>query len=119
MLALSEGKQKCDRIGGEDYEKKSCVSDTKINDVQNMYRTGYGLLAFAGNYCHVRKFAQTNFMCRCGEARKEDRHIMSTDCPVYADIRQQFSDLNDDKELVKYFTLVLARRDELDSQRKD
>ena len=38
---------------------------------------------------------------------------------IYADIRQQFSDLNDDKELVKYFTMVLARRDELDSQRKE
>ena len=115
----AEGKQKCDRMRGEDYMKKSYVSDTKIEDVRNMYRTRYGLLAFAGNYSHAKKFEKTNFMCRCEEAREEERHIMSTDCPVYADIRQQFSNLNDDKELVKYFTLVLARRDELDSQRKD
>ena len=60
----AEGKQKCDRIGGEDYMKKSYVSDTKIEDVRNMYRTRYGLLAFAGNYSYAKKFEKTNFMCR-------------------------------------------------------
>ena len=115
MRDQAEGKQKCERIGGEDYVTKSYVSDTKIEDVRSMYRTRYGLLQFAGNYSHARKFAKTNFMCRCLEAREEERHIMSTDCSVYTDIRKQFSDLNDDNELVKYFTMVLAKRDELDS----
>ena len=57
-------------------------------------------------------------MCRCEEAREEERHVMSRDCPVYADIRDQFGELDDDKELVKYFTMVLARRDELDSNKE-
>ena len=43
---------------------------------------------------------------------------MSRDCPIYADIRDQFGELDDDKELVKYFTMVLARRDELDSNKE-
>ena len=84
----AEGKQKCDRIGGEEYMKKSYVSDTKIEDVRSMYRTRYGLLPFAGNYFHTRKFEKTNLMCRCLEAREEERHIISTHCPVYADIRK-------------------------------
>ena len=54
-------------------------------------------------------------MCRCETAREEERHLMSTDCPVYRDIREQFSDLNDNNKLVKYFTMVLAKR-VLDSQ---
>ena len=92
--------------------KKSYVSDTKIEDVRIMCKTRYGLLPFAGNYSHARKFEKTNFICRCEKAREEERHIMSTDCHVYADIRKQFLDLN---ELLKYFIMVLAKRDGLDS----
>ena len=41
--------------------------------------------------------------------------MKSRDCPVYADIRGQFLELDNDDDLVKYFTMVLARRDELDN----
>ena len=34
---------------------------------------------------------------------------------MYADIREQFEELDNNDDLVKYFTMVLARRDELDS----
>ena len=47
--------------------------------------------------------------------REEEIHLNSSDCPVYADIRRQFLELDNDDDLVKYFTMVLARRDELDS----
>jgi hypothetical protein len=114
----AEGKEKCERIGEEEYEKQKYVTDAKIEDVRNMYRTRFKLLPFAGNYSHARKFEKTNFLCRCEEAREEERHVMSRHCPVYADIRDQFGELDDDKELVKYFTMVLARRDELDSNKE-
>ena len=108
----AEGKQKCDRIGGEEYVKKSYVSDKKIEDVRCMYKTRYGLLPFAGHYSHTRKFEKTNSICTCEKAREEERRIMSTHCHVYAHIRKQFSDLN---KLLKYFIIVLAKRDGLDS----
>ena len=114
----AEGKQKCERISKEEYVKKEYVSSEKIEDVRKMYRTRYGLLDFAGNYSHARKFEKTNFMCRCEKKREDERHLMSTDCPVYADIREQFSDLDDDNQLVKYFGMVLARREELDSEKE-
>ena len=44
--------------------------------------------------------------------------MKSTDCPVYADIMEQFGDLDKDDDLVNYFTMVLARREELDSQKE-
>ena len=114
----AEGKQKCERISKEEYVKKEYVSSEKIEDVRKMYRTRYGLLDFAGNYSHARKFEKTNFMCRCEKTREDERHLMSTDCPVYADIREQFFDLDDDSQLVKYFAMVLARREELDSEKE-
>ena len=109
------GKQKCERILKEEYEKKSYVLEDNIEDVRNMYRTRFGLLDFAGNYSHSRKFEKTDFMCRCLEAREDERHVTSRDCPVYADIREQFSELDNDMELMRYFKMVLARRDEIDS----
>ena len=114
----AEGKEKCERIWGEEYKKQNYVSEANIADVRNMYKTRFRLLAFAGNYSHARKFEKTNFLCRCEQAREEEIHLMSHDCPVYEDIREQFGELDDDKELVKYFTMVLARRDELDSNKE-
>ena len=111
----AEGKVKCERILKEEYEKKSYVSEKDIEDVRKMYRTRYGLLPFAGNYSKSRMYERTNFLCRCKKAREEEGHLKSTDCPVYADIREQFEELDNDDDLVKYFTMVLARRDELNS----
>ena len=118
MREQSEGKQKCERIRSEEYEKKAYVSDKKIEDVRNMYKTRFGLLPFAGNYSHSRKYEKTNFLCRCEGAREDEKHLMSTDCPVYTDIREQFGNLDNVNDLVNYFTMVLARREELDSQKE-
>ena len=115
----ARGKTKCERISKEEYEKKQYVSEKNIEDVRNMYRTRFRLLPFAGNYANSRKFERTNFLCRCNEVREEEVHLKSADCPVYADIREQFLDLDDDNTLMKYFTMVLARRDELDSVEED
>ena len=118
LREAAEGKQKCERITREDYVKKDYVSSSKIEDVRKMYRTRYGLSDFAGNYSHARKFEKTNFMCRCERTREDERHITSSECPVYADIREQFSDLQDDNQLVKFFAMVLARRDKIDSDKE-
>ena len=114
LRAQADGKIKCERIKEEVYEKKPYISEKQIQDVRNMYRTRFGMQPFAGNYSHDQKFKKTNFMCRCTKEREEEQHIMSGDCPVYADIRAQFQDFGSDDDLVRYFTMVLDRRDELD-----
>ena len=111
----SVGKQKCEKILEEDYENKSYIGEERIENVRNIYRTRFGLMPFAANYSHSRKFEKTHFMCRCEQAREDERHVTSRDCPVYADIREQFLELDDDKKVMEYFVMVLARRDELDS----
>ena len=90
----SRGKQKCERIAIEEYEKKTYVSKENMEDVRNMYRMRFRLLPFACNYSHSKKYEKTNYLCRCEKAREDEQHLKSTDCPVYADIREQFLELD-------------------------
>ena len=55
-------------------------------------------------------------MCRCGSDREEESHIVSGKCEVYSDLRLQFGDLKEDKNLVNYFQAVLDRRDNLEEE---
>ena len=48
--------------------------------------------------------------------REEEGHIISGQCEVYSDLRAQFGDLKEDKNLVMYFQAVLDRRDTLDEE---
>ena len=81
-----------------------------------MYRTRVKLHPFAGNYSHDRRFEKTQYLCWCLNAREEEHHLLSGTCPVYPDIYEQFTDFNSDENLVDFFNLVLARRDEIDDK---
>ena len=74
------------------------------------FRTRFGLQDFAGNYSHNRKFAKSDWLCRCKTSKKEEGHILSRNCSVYSDLRSQFGDLGEDQNLVR---AVLDRRDTL------
>ena len=55
-------------------------------------------------------------MCQCGSYREEEDHIISGHCEVYGDLRSQFGDRKEDKNLVMYFQAVLDRRDNLEEE---
>ena len=59
----------------------------------------------------AKKFSKTNRMCQCLKTVEEEGHIVSGQCEVYGDLRSQFGDLQEDKNLVQYFQAVLDRRD--------
>ena len=84
-----------------------------------MYKTRYGMMSFAGNYAKDRRFARSNWLCKCGKSREEESHLISGNCEVYGEIRSSYSDLNDDKQLVDFFNEVLSRRDELEEKEKN
>ena len=86
------------------HEKSKC---------KNIMKEDYGLLPFAGNYMNDKKFARSNWLCRCGEKEKE-AHITSGSCPIYDDIWENRGDLENNDDLVKFFSAVLERRDLLD-----
>jgi hypothetical protein len=110
----ANNKTKCDHIMKDGYGKKDYMSKEKIGDTRQWYRTRVGLLPFAGNYSKNMKFANTEWMCRCREAKEEEKHITSGKCPVYSDIRDNYGELNDDEEMVCFLREVLERRDLVD-----
>ena len=113
-----EGKTKCDRINNEKYGKKSYIQNNKIHNVRQMYKTRYGLLPFAGNYSHDKRFSRTEWLCRCGRAKEEEQHLLSGNCEVYVEIRAAYPNFNDDEQLVNFFNEVLAMRDKLEEEDK-
>ena len=112
LRLLAHGK--CERINREEYGKKEYISSKDIQSVRQHYRTRYGLLPFAGNYSHNKKYATTNYLCRCNENREDESHLTSGDCKVFGDLLDKFGDLSNDENLIKFFGEVLSRRDEID-----
>ena len=113
LRSLAKGK--CERIGIEEYGRKEYFRSKNIQNVRQQYRTRFGLLPFGGNYSHDKKrFASSNWLCKCQEAKEEEIHLTSGHCKVYGDLAEKYTDLTDDNSLVQLFQEVLARRDQLD-----
>ena len=90
-----------------------------IREVRIWYRSRYGQQPFAGYFSKDWKYAKTNWLCRCGKHREKEIHLTSRDCPVYNDLREKYSDLDNDEDLVSYFQEVLERRDAIDQLEED
>ena len=106
-------KVKCKEIMKEKYGMKAYLNENKIEDVRFRFKSRVGLLPFAGNYSKDKKYAKTNWLCRCGEKENES-HIKEGTCPIYSDIWQN-ADLDNDEDLVEFFSAVLERRSKLES----
>jgi hypothetical protein len=113
LLGLAEGKIKCERIMKEEYHKKDYISKKLICEVRQQYKSRYGLLPFAGNFSKDKRFAKSDWMCRCGQTEKEI-HLTAGKCPIYDDIREKYISFENDEDLVSYFKEILDRRDLLD-----
>ena len=82
--------------------------------MRNIFRARVEMTEFADNFRKDKRFLRTNWMCRCGNERESENHIMK-ECSVYEDIREQYGDLQDDMQLAHFFTKVLERRELVDS----
>ena len=89
-----------------------------IEESRNLFKTCFGLQNFAGNFTHDRRFSKSDWLCRCRNAIEEEGHIVSGSCEVYSDLRTQFGDLGEDKNLVDFFKAVLDRREELEEDER-
>ena len=93
------------------------MDDNKIEDVRFRFKSRVGLLPFAGNYSKDKKYAKSNWLCRCGE-KEDESHIRNGTCPLYSDIWKNFEKLDNDEDLVRIFSAVLERRSKLESINK-
>ena len=116
ILRSSASEKKCERIKTEAYGRKNYTKNTTIQESRKWFKTRFGHLDFGGNYSHDRKFAKSNWLCRCKTDREEEGHIVSGKCNVYEDLRTQYGDLGEDENLVQYFQAVLDRRDKLEDE---
>ena len=116
ILKQAEDKEKCKKIKEECYGKKSYFAEAKIGEVRDLFKTRFGLQPFAGNFSHDRRFAKTNWLCKCLSSRELEDHIRSGLCPIYGDIRRKYGELGDDYTLLQFFREVLAKREELEEQ---
>ena len=112
----AEGKVKCTKIENEKYGKKDYIKDKDIFAARQIYRTRFGMQPFAGNYSRDRRFARTEWLCRCREAREDESHLMDGQCPVYQEIHEKYQTLDDDETLAQFFNEILSMRDKLDKK---
>ena len=116
ILRATASDVKCSRIRQEPYGKKMYTQSTNMEDSRKWFRSCFGLLPFAGNFTHDRRYAKTNWLCRCKTSREEEGHITSGTCHVYGGLRTQFGDLENDENLVRFFQAVLDKREELEDE---
>ena len=93
------------------YLQENCIETTR-----DWFKTCFGLLPYAGNFSHNKKYAKTEWLCQCKQEKEEEGHILSGKCNVYSDLISQFGDLAEDKNLVQFFQAVLDRREELEEE---
>ena len=86
--------EKCERILKDGYGRKSYCGGQKPGEVRDFYSTRVNMLKLSGNFSHDKRFMRTNFLCRCG--LREEQDYIRTSCPMYADIRANYSNLDDD-----------------------
>ena len=115
MRVAAEGKEKCSKIMRGKYGKKKYFEQKKIKDVRKVFQAKVSMLPLAGNFKKDRRFAKTQWLCRCLEEKEEERHILGGKCPVYKDLFEKFENLDNDDNLVDFLGEVLSRRDALDA----
>ena len=113
----ANGNKKTHRIENELYNKKEYFQKKKIENVRIQFRARFGMLPFAGNFGHDRKFSHTEWLCFCGEEREQESHLLSGTCRVYGGIRRKYGDLDDDEDLINFFNEVLEKREQLEDAR--
>ena len=75
------------------------------------------MLHFAGNYGKDKMFLKTNWLCQCG-IREEESHLTSGKCPIYGDLVNPNDDISNDEILVRLFSSVLKRRENIEEKQK-
>ena len=113
-IKQTENKDKCSTIMKDGYGRQKYINEKTIFEARELFRTRTKMQPFAGNFKHDKRFAKTNWLCRCLQKTEHEAHLKFENCPQYTDIREKYDTLDDDQNLARFFREVLARRDALD-----
>ena len=118
LRKMAEGKVKCDRIMTESYGRKEYLSTNVLRTARQIFLSRTKMHQFAANYPKDKRFARSNWMCRCKTEKEEETHLRSGKCAIYGDLKDKYPNLEDDNQLAKFFSSVLDRRTRLEEQDK-
>ena len=116
LRAQAVDKTKCERIFSENYGKKNYLKEKDIENTRKQYKTRFKLLNFAGNYSGDRRFAKSNWLCRCKEEKENESHLLKGECKVYGKIRNKYGIICNEEDLVDFFGEVLQERERLEEE---
>ena len=110
MKSESAESSKMRTIRGERWGLKEYVQKENLYNVRSTWEMRAFMLRVAGNYSHHAKYQATGWLCQACrlQVREDQDHL--TSCQGYEDLRQG-RDLQDDKDLVSFYRLVMARRE--------
>ena len=74
------------------------------------------MMNFAGNFSRDRKFAKTDWLCKCRESKEYESHLLDGSCKVYGTIRSKYGEMKTEDDLVNFFSEVLEERDRLEDE---
>ena len=115
----AQGKVKCEIMFIESYGKRKYLAEKTIKTSRQQYKARFKMTEFAGNFSKDRRFSKSDWLCKCFEAREEESHILSGECRVYGEIRQSFGNLDNEDNLVMFFSRVLEERARLEEEEEE
>ena len=107
--------EKCRKLEKKLVEKlgqKEYVKCGTLYSVRSTWEVCSYMLDVAGNFSHHKMYESTGWKCQgCSliQVKEEQDHL--TGCDGYSDLAQD-KDLDDDTDLVEFYCLVMARREE-------
>ena len=111
MKSETIGMEKMRMIREENWGVKDYVKNGSLWSVQKTWEARAYMLHVAGNYSHSRKYEATGWRCQaCVSQVREDQDHLGQ-CQGYSDLRQGL-DLDRDDDMVEFFRLVMARREQ-------
>ena len=95
----------------QNLDLKEYVKKGTLFSARKTWEVRSHMLDVAGNFPGHRKYESSNWMCQaCGGVVREDQEHL-TQCEGYKDLRGD-ADLENQEELVKFFSRVMDRRKE-------
>ena len=114
----AETKEKCINIKTESYGKKKYFKDKNIKASRNHYRARFRMQNFAGNFSKDKRFAKSNWLCKCKSSIESETHILEGKCETYSKIRNKYKDLTTEDNLVAFYSEVLEERERLEDEER-
>ena len=104
------GMKKMKVMRKNDCSLKDYVKTGTLHSVRKTWEVRSYMLRVAGNYPGHKRYLATGWQCQAclGQVREDQDHLSS--CSGYSDLRQG-KDLDSDKDLVDFYTRVMARRE--------